>query len=123
MTVNIDGKSRTFENCFLLTVNNQPFLGGGMKINPFAKNNRHHLSLLVVDHISKWKVLFLFMTVFFGKHIHFKEVNVFHGQNILIELNAQALFQIDGEIVNIKTCTMKKQPFPLTVKGYSSVNE
>lgn len=116
--VKIDGKLQIFEQCFLLTVSNQPYFGGGMKINPYANNNQNHFSLLVVDRISKWKVLFLFITVFFGKHIHFKEVNILSGKNIQIEPSEVATFQIDGEIKRIDYCIIKKQPFPLKVKGY-----
>lgn len=118
INVHIDGKVKSFQRCFLLTVSNQPYFGGGMKINPSAQNNCNDFSLLVVDNISKLKVLFLFITVFFGKHTSFKEVNIYRGKNITIEPSKQMLFQMDGEIKSLKTCTIKKQPLPLRVKGY-----
>ncbi|MEI3613490.1 hypothetical protein [Pseudogracilibacillus sp. SO30301A] len=53
-----------------------------MKINPRTKNNQDDLSVLIIDSISKWKVLALFLTVCTVKHIHFKKVNIISTMQI-----------------------------------------
>src|SRR5690625_4546879 len=34
VSIELDGVTKKFHHCFLVTVNNQPYFGGGMKINP-----------------------------------------------------------------------------------------
>lgn len=93
----IDGESIGFERCFLLTVNNHPYFGGGMKINPSAKHHKDTFSVLVIDSISKWKVLALFCTVFTGKHLRFKEVHIFESKEIVVSSESPMPYQSDGE--------------------------
>jgi len=119
ITVETDGVRKTFHHCFLMTINNQPYFGGGMKINPLAKNNAEHFSILVIDSISKWKVLFLFGTVFTGKHIHFKEVHTFNARTLKVKAKEKVPFQVDGETGMTYTCVVKKHDNPIKVLGAS----
>src|SRR5690625_2783698 len=119
ITIEMDGKSKTFHRCLLMTINNQPYFGGGMKINPLAKNNDEHFSVLVVDSISKWKVLFLFGTVFTGKHINFKEVHTFNTSAVKVTSKEMIPFQVDGETGMTKSCYVEKHESPIQVLGVS----
>lgn len=113
----IDGKQRTFDRVLFLTINNQPYMGGGMKINPQAKNNDGHFSIIVVDSIAKWKVFLLFGTVFFGKHTSFKEVTILHGREVTITAAAHAPYQVDGEYGETKSATVKRNSEPIRLTG------
>lgn len=117
VTIQLDDVIKRFEHCFLLTINNQPYFGGGMKINPQAKNNQEHLSILVVDSISKWKVLALFATVYIGKHLYFKEVSTFTAKNIKVSADIPIPFQVDGETGETLTSTIEKDPIPIKITG------
>lgn len=117
VTAIIDGHEKTFHKVLLLSVNNQPYMGGGMKINPDAINNREEFSIIVVDSIPKWKVLFLFGTVFFGKHVHFKNVQLFKASEIIIKGEHHLPFQVDGEYSELKQAIVKKSPSSLCIKG------
>src|SRR5690625_4594133 len=97
LTIETENIKRTVSRCFLLTINNHVYFGGGMKINPHASNNNEHFSILVVDSISRWKVLLVFLTVFTGKHIHFKEVSTIQAKQIKIYAEDSIPVQIDGE--------------------------
>lgn len=119
ITVEMDGTPKTFSRCFLMTINNQPYFGGGMKINPLAKNNNKHFSVLVVDSIPKWKVLLLFGTVFTGKHIHFKEVHTFKAHHVKVSATEKVPFQVDGETGLTDLCQIKKHENPIHVLGVS----
>lgn len=117
ITLTIDGEKRTFNRVLFLTINNQPYMGGGMKINPQAKNNDAKFSIIVVDSIPKWKVFLLFGTVFFGKHTLFKEVSILHAQEVMITATGQLPFQVDGEYGETKWATIKKENKPIRLTG------
>ncbi len=117
VTITTEKGTKTFTRCFLMTVNNQPFFGGGMKIHPTALNNGEDISIMIIDSISKWKVLMLFMTVFKGKHLGFKEVTTLKAKQIKIVSETLLPFQVDGEIGTTMNCSIAKKPLPLKVKG------
>ncbi|WP_220083843.1 hypothetical protein [Salinibacillus kushneri] len=48
-----------------------------MKIEPNARINSKDFYVTIIHNISKVKVLCLIFTVFFGKHLSFKEVDVY----------------------------------------------
>ncbi|MFD1019094.1 diacylglycerol/lipid kinase family protein [Thalassobacillus hwangdonensis] len=108
LKVIVDGHVSRFEKGFMVTISNHPFYGGGMKIAPTAHIQKPELSVLVIDDISKWKVLFLFVTVFFGKHTRFKEVHLLKGNVITIEAEQRIPIQIDGDTSMADTCEIKK---------------
>lgn len=117
VTAVIDGEEEIFHKVLFLSVNNQPYMGGGMKINPNALNNRGDFSLIVIDSIPKWKVLFLFITVFFGKHIHFKNVQLYKASEVIIKSEYYLPFQVDGEYGELKHAIVKKSSSSLRIKG------
>ncbi len=93
----IDGKRHVFEQTWFVTVSNQPFYGGGMKIAPSAVPDDGILDITVVHQLSKWKLLLVFISVFWGKHIHFNEVKTYTGRLVSIQ-SAESLFvHGDGE--------------------------
>lgn len=119
LTVEMDGMKKRFSRCFLITVNNHPYIGGGMKINPQAKNEQKYFSILVIDSISKWKVLFLLGTVFTGQHTRFKEVQIFKASKINISSDRNIPYQVDGETGYTTHCEVEKENKPVMIKGGS----
>lgn len=117
ITIRYDNHERTFSRVLFATINNQPYMGGGMKINPDATNNSRTFSILVVDHISKWKVFLLFGTVFIGKHVVFKEVHTFKAEEVSISARETIPYQVDGEYGELTTTTIKKYKYPIMIKG------
>lgn len=117
--VEFDGETRVFPRCLLLAVNNHPFFGGGMKINPYATNQQDTYSIIVIDSISKWKVLALFSTVFTGKHLHYKEVFTFQAKEIKLTAQDPILYQVDGETSRTNLCTVTKPTSPIKVHSTS----
>lgn len=97
LSITVDDQKFHFKRCFLFTINNHPYFGGGMKINPFALNDEDRYHVVLVHNISKWKILFLFVTVFFGKHTRFQEVAFLQGRRISVESKQAFLYQVDGE--------------------------
>ena len=94
----IDGEEYTFPSTWFVTVANQPYYGGGMLIAPGASPTDGELDIIVVNNLSKLKLLAVFISVFWGGHIKFKEVTVLKGKNIKITSSEPLLIHLDGEI-------------------------
>lgn len=93
----VDGKRLTFDSTWFVTVSNQPFYGGGMKISPNASPFDGQLNITVVHDLSRLKLLFVFITVFWGGHVAFKEVETFTGSEIRIFSPDPIQAHADGE--------------------------
>lgn len=113
----IDGERRTINNCLMITIANHPFYGGGMKIIPDASIKAATFPVLMIHSISKLKLLALFLTVFWGGHIKFKQVELCEAMTIDITVSKTAYFQVDGETHSFRTCTVKKESLPVYVTG------
>lgn len=95
--LSIDGRRHIFEQTWFVTVSNQPFYGGGMKIAPGAVPDDGLFDITVVHQLSRWKLLLVFISVFWGKHIHFKEVKTYKGRVVSIQSRAPLFVHADGE--------------------------
>jgi diacylglycerol kinase (ATP) len=93
----VDGKRYTFPDTWFVTVSNQPFYGGGMKIAPNALANDGKLNVTIVHRLSRLKLLLVFLSVFWGKHLKFKEVNTFLAQKVSIHSTEPIYVHSDGE--------------------------
>lgn len=93
-----------FDEVWFFVICNQPFFGGGMKISPTSIPNDQLLEMTVVNKLSRWKLLFIFGTVFFGKHTKFKEVTQFQASNFNIAVHDEVFGHVDGEF----SCTTDK---------------
>jgi diacylglycerol kinase (ATP) len=95
----IDNIEYEFENTWFITCSNQPYYGGGMIISPEAKPDDGKLNLTIVHNLSRHKLLLVFLSVFFGKHTHFKEVQTISGKDILINTKDRMLLHVDGDSI------------------------
>lgn len=87
------------DEVYLLAVGNGKYYGGGMKIIPTAKIDDGFLDICTISNINKFKILFLFPTIFKGTHIkHTKHVNIYRGKKVKFKSEEGLLLNIDGEI-------------------------
>ncbi|WP_010678468.1 diacylglycerol/lipid kinase family protein [Bacillus timonensis] len=98
-TINVDGQDYQYENVWFVTISNQPFYGGGMKIAPKAKTTDGLLDVTVVHNLSRMKLLVVFVTVFFGAHTKFNEISQHIGATIRVESDEEMLVHADGELL------------------------
>lgn len=105
----INGKQRMVRNCWMVTVANHPYYGGGMKIIPNAPIQPSVFPVLIIHSVSRWKILGLFMTIFTGKHTAFKEVEVFETTKLKVSSQNKMYCQVDGEINICNPCIITKQ--------------
>jgi len=98
LTVNVDGKEHTFEKAYLVSLNNGKYIGGGMKMAPHANIHDEDIDVLVAHTISKFFLIFIFLTIYTGKHLKFKKY-IFHtkGKNVKATFTSPQIYQADGE--------------------------
>ncbi|WLR56023.1 diacylglycerol kinase family lipid kinase [Mesobacillus subterraneus] len=118
--VTTDGKVYKYSNAWFVTVSNQPYYGGGMKIAPVALPDDGILDITVVHQISRLKLLLVFVSVFWGKHTMFREVEQFTGKSITIESPDEVLAHADGEAIGYTP--LKIQACPKALKILSGKN-
>ncbi|WP_405100510.1 diacylglycerol/lipid kinase family protein [Oceanobacillus sp. FSL H7-0719] len=107
--VTLDGKKRTIEDCWLVSIGNHPYYGGGMKIMPNAKVQPEKFSVLIIHSMSKLKVLTLFMTVFTGKHVRLKGVELLEAKSLEIYSGVPIYTQVDGQTAKCTKTNITKE--------------
>ncbi|MEH7074708.1 diacylglycerol/lipid kinase family protein [Neobacillus drentensis] len=113
--LSIDGKKHIFEQTWFVTVSNQPYYGGGMKIAPAAEPDDGLLDITVVHQLARWKLLLVFISVFWGKHIYFKEVKTFIGKDVSIHSHTKLYVHADGEYIGLTPLNINLQAGALEV--------
>jgi diacylglycerol kinase (ATP) len=73
--------------------------GGGMKIAPRARLDDGKLDICVVRNINKLKLLCLFPTIYFGRHLGVSEVEYFQTERLRVETPEPCDVYADGEYV------------------------
>jgi diacylglycerol kinase (ATP) len=99
INLSIDEKIQIYEKTWFVTVSNQPYYGGGMKIAPEAVPDDGLLDITIVHRLSRIKLLLVFISVFWGKHVLFKEVKSFRGRKISLHSSSPLYVHADGEII------------------------
>lgn len=103
LTVSQNGVEKHYSRVWFVTASNQPFFGGGMNISPTSNTEDELLELTVVHNLNKYKLLFIFGTVFFGKHTGFKEIDQLQAKSFSIRMKESYLMHADGEKLPIDT--------------------
>jgi diacylglycerol kinase (ATP) len=78
---------------------NAPAYGGGMKIAPRAQLDDGKLDLCIIRDINKLKLLFLFPTIYFGRHLGVSEVEYSQIERLRVETPEPCDVYADGEYV------------------------
>jgi diacylglycerol kinase (ATP) len=115
VVLQIDGEEHLFERTWLVTISNHPYYGGGMKIAPYAKTDDGLFQIIVVDNISRLKILLLFVTVFWGGHTKMKEVKVLTGKQIHLHTSSPLPLHADGENIGSGSVSVYVQANALSV--------
>lgn len=101
-TVNVDGKEFTYNNVWMAPAMKGKYFGGGVKIAPMQDRlNKDHSVTVVFAHCkSPLKLLFVYPSIFKGKHVKYTNIVQFHtGHHIKVSFDKPTALQIDGEVV------------------------
>jgi diacylglycerol kinase (ATP) len=78
---------------------NAPAYGGGMKIAPNALLDDGKLDVCVVGDMAKHRLLYLFPTIYFGRHLRVPQVDYFQTEHLKLETESPLHVYADGEYV------------------------
>jgi diacylglycerol kinase (ATP) len=88
-----------FQPTILAAIANASTYGGGMKIAPHARLDDGKLDFCIVRAMDVFKLFCLFPTVYFGRHLGFKEVEYGQAETVRIETERPLDVYADGEFV------------------------
>jgi diacylglycerol kinase (ATP) len=94
-----DWELKSVARRFVAVFANTPRYGGGMKVAPAALLEDGLLDVCTVRELGKGRLLRLFPTVYFGKHLHLPEVDYFQSAQLRIETDEPIDVYADGEFV------------------------
>lgn len=104
MSVTLDGeRTERFEKTYFAALMNQRYEGGGFMFCPKADPKDDLLDLIVVEGLSKLKILFLLPTAYFGKHTRFRGIHIYRCRRAEIVSEAPLALHTDGETVLYQT--------------------
>ena len=98
---------RYYKNVWFVTGSNQPYFGGGMKISPLSNIADSKLEVTVVSNLPRWKFVLLFLTVYKGNHLQYKEVEQFTFEEAILRPNVSVHCHTDGESYVLDTLEYK----------------
>lgn len=90
---------RSDQPTILAAFANTSTYGGGMKIAPRAKVDDGQLDICVIGVVDPFKLVCLFPTVYFGRHVRIREVNYFQSPQARVETESPLDVYADGEYV------------------------
>ena len=99
MKVSMNGTLPPQQPTILAAIANAPAFGGGMNIAPHAKLSDGKLDLCVVRGMSVFKLFCLFPTVYFGRHLGFKEVEYSQSDSVRVDCEHPIDVYADGELI------------------------
>lgn len=107
--LNIDGKIIKREAIFTEICNSR-YTGGDMMMAPNAEIDDGFLDVIILNKVSRRKLLSLFPLLFKGEHINDNAVEVFKGRNILLKSDQVLALTPDGETFGETPIDIKIHP-------------
>jgi diacylglycerol kinase (ATP) len=99
MKVCLGNENASARPTILAAFANAPAYGGGMKIAPQAQLDDGKLDVCIVGAMSPLKLFCLFPTVYFGRHLGFREVEYAQTETARLETETPLDVYADGEYV------------------------
>ena len=87
------------EQSVLIVCANTPVYGGGMQVAPKARMDDGKLDICHITQMNRLKLLCLFPTVYFGRHLGINDVEYFQTERLQIETDITRSVYADGEYV------------------------
>jgi diacylglycerol kinase (ATP) len=91
--------TRSDQPTILAAFANSSTYGDGMKIAPHAQMDDGHLDVCVIGGVDPFKLVCMFPTVYFGRHLSIREVKYFQATRLRVETETPLAIYADGEFV------------------------
>lgn len=99
-----DGEKKIeFNNIVLVASHNHPTEGGGFRFAPKADNTDGELSVCIIHHKSKLKLVKILLGAMFGNHMKYAGVRNRECREIKIHTEIPLAVHTDGEVVGMYT--------------------
>ena len=93
-----EGHKIYFDDAFMVTTTNHPYLGGGLPLLPSAKIDSHKIDTVVVEKFSLAKLVKLFINLLKnGSHVNDPQFHYFEADKIKVTTAKKEFAQVDGE--------------------------
>lgn len=93
-----NGQKIYFDDAFMVTTTNHPFLGGGLPLLPSAKIDSHKIDTVIVEKFSLGKLVKLFINLLKdGSHVNDPQFHYFEADKIRVTTMKKEYAQVDGE--------------------------
>jgi diacylglycerol kinase (ATP) len=99
----------------LATFANTQYYGDGMRIAPHAEMNDGLLDVCLIREVNKLKLLSLFPTVYFGRHLNLRESEYSKAESVRLETEVPCDIYADGEYVCATPAEIRIVPLALPV--------
>lgn len=109
LEITIDNKKYIRENTFV-EICNSTRTGGDMIMAPNAKIDDGLLDIILLNKISRFKLLKTFPKIFNGTHIEIPEVEYYQGKNIKVATEVPQVLTPDGEVLGTTPIEVKILP-------------
>ena len=98
MTIELDGKLMQRDGVFV-EVANSTYTGTTFFIAPDAKIDDGYLDVIILNKISRLRLLRLFTSIYDGSHIHYPEIEYIKAKKIKVSEQKPGMLIPDGEIL------------------------
>lgn len=116
LELTVDGKTYERTNCFVEICNSR-YTAGTMLMAPQAVIDDGYLDVVILNRITRRKLLRSFPRIFRGTHLALPEVETFRGQHILAVTDRQKVLTPDGELLGSTPIEVGILPKRLQVLG------
>jgi len=116
LQLTVDGKSYERTNCFVEVCNSR-YTAGTMLMAPQASIDDGLLDIVILNRISRRKLLCSFPRIFRGAHLELPEVETFRGRHIIAVTNRPKVLTPDGELLGSTPIEVGILPGRLQVVG------
>ena len=126
MDIILDGEKKLhYPKVYFTAAMNLKYEGGGFMFCPEADSSDEWLDIIVVEKMSKLKVLMALPTAYYGKHTHFKGIHIFRCRRMSVRTDRSLAVHTDGESFGCRdSLDISLEAIPLKVKiGRASCRE
>jgi len=103
----------------LVAVCNGQYYGGGIHIAPPAELDSGHITVCLIEALSRPKCMVLFPSLLFSLHTHLKEVRFLHCKSLSITIPERETLCLDGNLYE-KSGTISFEIMPRALKVFLS---
>ena len=93
----VEGRELKGSRLFTMSIGIGKFSGGGMQQVPNAVIDDGLFDIMLVNKIRKSKIVYKIKKLYDGNIHKIKEVNLFQGQNLVVDSKDKVLLEVDGE--------------------------